>query len=141
MDLIDISRIVFALIAVLGMIGLTAFIARRAGLSGGGISLSKDKRLSVSETMAVDARRRVIIVKCDGREHLLLLGATGETVIASDIPAPEPSEAAAESAQKFGEAMQKLRGLGRGSNPFAERYAESKTVGTLADDAKDASAA
>ena len=141
MDLIDVSRIVFALIAVLGMIGLTAFIARRAGLSGGGISLSKDKRLSVSETMAVDARRRVVIVKCDGREHLLLLGATSETVIANNLPAPIAAADPVEPAQTFGEAMQKLRDLGRGANPFAEQYAESKTIGTLADDAKDTNAA
>jgi len=140
MDLIDISRIVFALIAVLGMIGLAAFLARRAGFSGGGISLAKDKRLSVSETMAVDARR-VVIVKCDGREHLLLLGATSETVIASDLPAHASDKAPIEQAQSFGEAMQKLRDLGRGTNPFAERYAENRTVGTLSEETKDASTA
>ena len=78
MDIIETSRIIFALIAVLGMIGLCAFIAKRIGLSHGGISLAKDKRLTISETLSIDARRRAVIIKCDDQEHLLLLGTTSE---------------------------------------------------------------
>lgn len=128
MELIDLTRIFFALIAVLGLIGLMALVARKAGLTANGISFGADKRLSIAETMALDARRKVVIVRCDGREHLILLSGTGETLIDRDLPAPEHSEGdlAPVPAQSFGEAMKKLTDLGRGSNPFAEKYAEER---------------
>ena len=45
----------------------------------------KEKRLSVQEMCAVDAKRRLVIVKRDGVEHLLLLGVNSELLIESDI--------------------------------------------------------
>lgn len=81
----EILRIVIALIAVLGMIGGAAMLARRMGFTTPGASLNSKKRLALVETMALDARRRVAIIKCDDAEHLIILGAAGETLIASNI--------------------------------------------------------
>lgn len=81
----EIPRIIFALIAVLAMIGGGAMLARRIGLVAPTASLGRKKRISLVESMAIDARRRVAIIKCDNTEHLVLFGATGETVIAHDI--------------------------------------------------------
>ena len=88
----EILRILFGFVAVLGLIGLSALAARKFGLAAATGGLSKKRRLSVVETLAIDARRRAVIVKCDGKEHLLLLGATGETVVDSNIEAPEVAE-------------------------------------------------
>jgi len=130
MDLIDLSRILFALVAVLGLIGLIAIVARKAGLASGGLSFSAHKRLSTIETMSLDARRRVVIIKCDDREHLILLSNTGETLVDANLPTAPNAKTDEDTtpAQTFGEAMKKLTDLGRGANPFAEQYAASREV-------------
>ena len=85
----ELARISLALVAVLGMIGGGALIAKRMGFAGAASALGGKKRLSVVETMALDARRRVAIIKCDDAEHLIMLGASGETLIARDIMGAE----------------------------------------------------
>ena len=37
--------------------------------------------------MPIDNRRRLVLVRRDDREHLLLLGPQGETVVETNIPA------------------------------------------------------
>lgn len=88
----EILRILFGFVAVLGLIALSALAARKFGLVAATGGLSRKRRLSVVETLAIDARRRAVIVKCDGKEHLILLGATGETVVDSDIETPAVAE-------------------------------------------------
>jgi len=78
----EILRIVFGFIAVLGMIGACAYVARKAGLSNMTSLSGKKRRLAVSEMISLDARRRLAIIRCDDTEHLVILGATGETLVA-----------------------------------------------------------
>ena len=85
MDVVDISRIFFSLIAVLGLIGLLAAVARKTGFTAQGGPFVKRKRLALVETLNLDARRRLAVVACDGREFLLVLGAQQETLIACDL--------------------------------------------------------
>ncbi len=82
----DWARALFALIATLALIVGLAWGARRMGMlqaNGQG-----PKRLKVSESLMLDPRRRLVIVRCDGKEHLLLLSATGD-VIVSEFAAVE----------------------------------------------------
>jgi len=88
----EILRILFGFFAVLGLIALSALAARKFGLAAATGGLSRKRRLSVVETLAIDARRRAVIVKCDGKEHLILLGATSETIVDNDIETPEVAE-------------------------------------------------
>jgi flagellar protein FliO/FliZ len=46
----------------------------------------ENKRLEIVESLTIDVRRRLVIVRCDGNEHLLLLGATQDVVVAADLP-------------------------------------------------------
>ena len=87
MDAGDLSRVFFAFVTVLGFIGAAALIVRKSGIASGAIALAKTRRLQIVETLPLDARRRIAIVRCDGREHLLVLGQNSETVIDADIPA------------------------------------------------------
>jgi flagellar protein FliO/FliZ len=59
-------------------------------LRGGRAGTRPGRRLSVQEVMAVDARRRLLLVRCDGRELLLLTGGPEDTVIGwlPERPAP-----------------------------------------------------
>ena len=82
------SGVVFGLMAVLGF-GLKY-------LKGRGLTLrtlsSRGTRLRIVESLALDMRRRLVLVQCDEEEHLLLLGATQDLVVANrprkneDIP-------------------------------------------------------
>jgi flagellar protein FliO/FliZ len=84
LDWIDWARALFALIATLALIAGAAYAARRLGmLQPGGTG---PKRLKISESLMIDPRRRLVIVRCDGREHLLLLGPAGDLVV-SEVPA------------------------------------------------------
>ncbi len=59
-----------ALLFVLGLILLLARLLRATGLA----PQTAGQRLKLQEVLALDARRRVVILRCDGREVLLLTG-------------------------------------------------------------------
>ena len=80
MDWLDWVRTLFALLATLALIGAVAYGARRLGmLQPGG---QGPKRLRVMESLMIDPRRRLIVVRCDDREHLILLSPTADIVVA-----------------------------------------------------------
>lgn len=119
MDLADLSRILVAFISVLGLIGVSALIARKAGLASGVARLSRSRRLCLVETLPLDARRRAAIISCDGREHLVILGAASETIIATDIPpCPAPTRESAQATPAIAGALSRLGGLSGARNPF-----------------------
>jgi flagellar protein FliO/FliZ len=76
MDFADFARAAFALALTLGLMGLCAVALRRFGpdtlarLS----THKKERRLAIVETLVLDPSRRLVLVSCDGRERLLLLG-------------------------------------------------------------------
>ena len=81
----DYFRIVFGLVVVIGLIGVAAVIARKAGMAPLPNIGPRRRRLAISESLSIDGRRRLMIVRCDQREHLILLGAQSETVIGGDF--------------------------------------------------------
>jgi flagellar protein FliO/FliZ len=92
-DLLDIARTVFALVATLALIGAIAYGARRLGMLQPQ-ARGAERRLRISETLMIDPRRRLVLVRLDGREHLLLLGPGGDVVVtetaAKTETQPEP---------------------------------------------------
>ena len=88
MELSEYFRFLLALLFVLALIVSIALLARRAGI-GFPTAASKspgNRRLEVLEVTPVDGRRRMVLVRRDDVEHLLLLGPTSETVIETGIP-------------------------------------------------------
>lgn len=86
-------RFVAALIFVLALIGAAAYALRAFGFIQQGPRRPNDRRLGVVESMLLDARRRLVIVRRDDKEYLLLLSPTGETLVDAGIDAvaiPEP---------------------------------------------------
>jgi flagellar protein FliO/FliZ len=79
-DLLDWGRTLFALVATLALIGAAAYGARRLGMLQPGAQSAR--RLKVSESLMLDPRRRLVIVRCDDREHVLLLSPAGDVVVA-----------------------------------------------------------
>lgn len=78
-----------ALVFVLALMGLLAFVLKRfgPGAAGGLISTGK-RRLKIIETLPLDARRKAVLLQRDNRQHLVILGPAGETVVETDIEAP-----------------------------------------------------
>lgn len=81
-------RFALALIFVIGLISLLAFLFRRYGT---GLTFTGRpgalRRLSVQEVLPLDARHRLFLVRRDSKEHLLLLGPQGSIVVESNIDA------------------------------------------------------
>ncbi len=88
MDVSDYFRFLIALVFVLSLIIAIALLARRAGFGfpSSALKSADNRRLSVIEVVPVDGRRRMVLVRRDNVEHLLLLGANTETVIEAGIP-------------------------------------------------------
>jgi len=89
----DYARIMFALIAVGALLAAFALLARKAGAARGALAFRKKRRLQLVESLMLDPRRRAVILRCDGREHLLVLGPMSETVV--DLCAREEDAAPA----------------------------------------------
>ena len=82
---------VIALAFVIGLIGLLSYLVRRFGM--GAIAPYRkgaERRLAVIEVAAVDTKRRLVLLRRDDREHLVLLGPNSELLIESGIPARQP---------------------------------------------------
>lgn len=99
MNLAGTLQAVLALAFVLALIAAAALIARRLGLAGSAPAPGQ-RRLAVIETLALDGRRRLLLVRRDGIEHLLLLGGDGATVVERAIVAPPAPAAAVATAHR-----------------------------------------
>jgi len=90
MDLADVARAVFALALTLGLVGLAAVGLRKYGPDAIArfTTQRKDRRLKVVESLVLDPTRRIVIVDCDGRERLLLLG---EGQMMAELGAAKPA--------------------------------------------------
>jgi len=78
-------RFAAAFIFVLALIGAAAFALRAFGFLAQSQRRQGERRLSVVEMLSLDPRRRLVLVRRDDKEYLILLSSTGETVIEGDI--------------------------------------------------------
>lgn len=83
MEFVSILRFVVALAVVLGLIAGLAWLLKRYG--AGRVVPGGRGRLAVVETTPLDARRRLVLIRRDDTEHLVILSQTGETVVETGI--------------------------------------------------------
>ncbi len=84
----DYLRFVLALLLVLGLIALFAWLAKRfriGSFPGGSINSG---RLQLIESLAIDSKQRLVIIRRDDQEHLLLLGPETGALIETGIEKP-----------------------------------------------------
>ena len=74
-------------VLVLAVIGLIAWLVRRFGSErfGGSSARGRQPRLAVVDAAAVDLRRRLIIIRRDNVEHLLMIGGPTDVVVEQNI--------------------------------------------------------
>lgn len=91
MDFSEYFKFLLALIFVLGLIGVVAVLLRYFGAGSamriGRRARGEARRIEIVDVAAVDARRRLVLVRRDDREHLVLLGTNNDLVIEAGIPA------------------------------------------------------
>jgi flagellar protein FliO/FliZ len=90
LDLLQWARAVFALLATLALIGLVAYGARRLNMLQA--TVRGPRRLKITESLMIDPRRRLVVVRFDDREHLLLLSPAGDRAISEVAAKAGPGE-------------------------------------------------
>ena len=83
----DAARFVVAFLLVLGLIGAGAFLWRKFG--SGTLSTTgprgRQPRLAVIDAASVDGRRRLVLIRRDNTEHLLMIGGPTDIVVEPNI--------------------------------------------------------
>jgi flagellar biogenesis protein FliO len=77
---------VIAFVVVLGLIGAATWLVRRFGatrLEAG--ARNRQPRLAVLDSAAVDGRRKLVIIRRDNVEHLLMIGGPTDVVVETNI--------------------------------------------------------
>jgi flagellar protein FliO/FliZ len=88
METAQILRAVGAFLFVMALLGGAGWLLKRYGHKLnliGAMPGTGTKRLRVQETLALDPRRRLILIKRDDVEHLLLVGPDGQMLVESGI--------------------------------------------------------
>ena len=94
-------RFFLAFLIVLGLIGAAAWAVRRfgSGRYGGAGQRGRQPRLAVIDHASVDARRRLILIRRDNVEHLLLIGGPTDVVVEPNIVRAMPASREAPAAR------------------------------------------
>jgi flagellar biogenesis protein FliO len=80
------ARFFIAFLVVLALIGVTAWLVRRFGASRlSAASRGRQPRLAVIDAASVDGRRRLVLIRRDNTEHLLMIGGPTDVVIEPNI--------------------------------------------------------
>jgi len=101
----------FSFVAVLALIGLAAWLVRRFATNRLGANTNRGRmpRLAVIDAAAVDGRRRLVLVRRDNIEHLLMIGGPTDIVVEANIvrampgreQAPRPAVGGTEPAPRI----------------------------------------
>jgi flagellar biogenesis protein FliO len=83
----------FAFVAVLALIGVVFWLLRRFAGNRLGTTANRGRmpRLAVIDAAAVDGRRRLVLVRRDNVEHLLMIGGPTDIVVESNIVRAMPA--------------------------------------------------
>ncbi|MBS0248491.1 MAG: FliO/MopB family protein [Proteobacteria bacterium] len=109
------AKFFIAFAAVLALIAVTAWLVRKfaADRLGGSNTRGRQPRLAVIDAATVDARRRLVLIRRDNVEHLMMIGGPTDVVVEQNIVraapaaprAPEPPARPAEPASRQAPAL------------------------------------
>ncbi len=85
MTISQILNSTLALIFVLSLIGIISVLLRKYLLKEKFLNKNNEKRLSVSDSIALDQKRKLVLVRRDEKEHLILVSSDDNIVIEKDI--------------------------------------------------------
>lgn len=99
MDFLDFMRAILALAATLGLIGLAAWAVRKYApdlMARLQAARPGERRLKVLESLVLDPTRRLLLVRVDEEERLILLGEGRELIEPRRRPAKPAPKATAQ---------------------------------------------
>jgi flagellar protein FliO/FliZ len=86
------ARFFIAFLVVLALIGVTAWLVRRFGANRlGNATRGRQPRLAVIDAASVDGRRRLVLIRRDNIEHLLMIGGPTDVVVETNIVRAVPA--------------------------------------------------
>lgn len=85
-------KLIVSLVIVLALIGFVVLVLRRFGMRGLGnfTSQGRQPRLAVMDVAHLDQRRKLVIVRRDTVEHLIMIGGPNDVVIEQGIVRGQP---------------------------------------------------
>ena len=91
-------KLVIAFAVVLGLIAASTWALRRVGGSRLGVTTPRGRqpRLAVIDAAAVDTRRRLVLIRRDNVEHLIMIGGPTDVVVEQNIVRAIPVNSARE---------------------------------------------
>lgn len=89
MDLEQYWQFGAALIFVLALIGVLFWVIQKVGFGGG--KGRRGSRLGIVEATVVDKRRRLVLIRRDAVEHLIMIGGPQDVVVENNITRTGPS--------------------------------------------------
>src|SRR5262245_30412654 len=79
-------KVVLFVIVVLGLLALAFWLLRRFGRGRlGGVTRGRQSRLAIIDQATVDSRRRLVLIRRDNVEHLLIIGGPSDVVVEQNI--------------------------------------------------------
>ncbi len=126
-------KVVLFVIVVLGLLALAFWLLRRVGGGrlGSDATRGRQLRLAVIDQATVDSRRRLVLIRRDNVEHLLIIGGPSDVVVEQNIvraataqretgrPEPAPSGApaprmarTADPLAELADQLSRVRGVG-----------------------------
>ncbi len=85
MEYTDYLKFFAALLFVLALMGGLSLVLKRLGLGSASMLPADKRRLKVLEILALDSRRKAVLLRRDDAEHLVIFGPNGETVVETHI--------------------------------------------------------
>lgn len=90
METNEVLRFISALIFVVSLMGGLWLILKKLGINGGfTLQQGKKRRLHIVEILPLDQKHKAVLLRRDDKDHLVILGPNGETVIESSIQVQE----------------------------------------------------
>lgn len=86
-------NIIFALGIVVVAIILVVWLLKLLFNASGNVARGRNRRLSVVDSLAIDPKRHLLIVRRDNVEHLLLVGGSQDMVVETGIAIPDEQPA------------------------------------------------
>lgn len=97
MDFLSLLRTLGGLGVVLGMLAGALWVVRRYDLRLPGRAIGvNDRRLELVETLPIDGRRMAVLLRRDGREHLVLIAPEGHLILETGLIPDAVDHAAAD---------------------------------------------
>lgn len=86
MEYVSLGRLFWAFALVLGLLGVLAVLARRYGSTALRVKPKTEARLEILESLPLDPRSRLLLIRRDNVEHLIVKSGEHTQVLETGIP-------------------------------------------------------